>query len=118
MKDADKISKDEPDEIDAAKRMLSEQDEADTLEEQIRANNLMNVTLTDAEVHMFGDKTVLAQVAQLLSYIRHAVKNNAKSEITLRICDSVNTVANAEFMFDVNGCQVPDCVTQREWWIN
>jgi len=106
------------DDIEVAKRTMSAQDEQDALNEQIRENNLKNVTLTDADLHMFGDRTVLAQVTQLLSYIRHAVKNNAKTEITLKICDSADTVANAEFMFDVNGCQIPDCITQQEWWIN
>ena len=67
---------------------------------------------------MFGDRIVLAQITQLLSYIRHAVKNNIKAEIQLVIDNSDSTVANAEFMFDVNGCQVPDCVTQSKWWIN
>ena len=76
------------------------------------------MTLTEADLHMFGDKAVLAQVTQLLSYIRHAVKNNMKTEIRLVLNDSESTVANAEFMFDVNGCQVPDCVTRPEWWIN
>lgn len=33
------------------------------LEEQIRNNMLRNVTLADAEMKMFGDRTVLAQVA-------------------------------------------------------
>lgn len=106
------------DDIEVAKRTMSAQDEQEALDEQIRENNLKNVTLTEADLHMFGDRTILAQVTQLLSYIRHAVKNNAKSEIVIRICDSSDTVANAEFMFDVNGCQVPDCVTQQEWWIN
>lgn len=106
------------DDIEVAKRAMSEQDEQEALDEQIRSNNLKNVTLTEADLHMFGDRTVLAQVTQLLSYIRHAVKNNADTEIRLRICGSEDTVANAEFMFDVNGCQVPDCVSQPAWWIN
>lgn len=108
----------QPDEVELARHIAEEHDEQERLEEQIRENNLKNVTLTEADLHMFGDRTVLAQVTQLLSYIRHAVKNNAKAEIRVVIGDSENTVANAEFMFDVNGCQVPDCVTQEEWWIN
>ena len=106
------------DEIDAAKRVEAEIAEAEAMEEQIRSNNLKNVSLTEADLHMFGDRIVLAQVTQLLSYIRHAVKNNMKADIRVTIGDSENTVANAEFMFDVNGCQVPDCVTQPRWWIN
>lgn len=106
------------DEIDAAKKTEAAIAEAEAMEEQIRSNNLKNVSLTEADLHMFGDRIVLAQVTQLLSYIRHAVKNNMKAEIRLVIDNSDSTVANAEFMFDVNGCQVPDCVTQSTWWIN
>ena len=106
------------DEIDAAKKAEAEIAEAEAMEEQIRSNNLKNVSLTEADLHMFGDRIVLAQITQLLSYIRHAVKNNQKAEIQLVIDNSDSTVANAEFMFDVNGCQVPDCVTQPKWWIN
>jgi hypothetical protein len=106
------------DEIEAAKKAEAAIAEAEAMEEQIRSNNLKNVSLTEADLHMFGDRIVLAQVTQLLSYIRHAVKNNLKAEIQLVIDNSDSTVANAEFMFDVNGCQVPDCVTQSKWWIN
>jgi len=107
-----------PDDVELAKQAMEEQEQQELLDEQARENSLKNVSLTEADLHMFGDRIVLAQVTQLLSYIRHAVKNNLSSEISLKICASDGTVANAEFMFDVNGCQVPDCVTQPEWWIN
>ena len=110
--------KDGLDEIELAKRTMESQDQQEILDRQIKDNRLQNVSLTDADLHMFGDRTVLAQVTQLLSYIRHAVKNNMKAEIKVVVNNSDSTVANAEFMFDVNGCQVPDCVTQPEWWIN
>ena len=86
--------------------------------EQIRNNMLRNVTLADAEIKMFGDRTVLAQIAQLVAYIRHAIKNDTPTEIKLSICKSDSTVAGAEFMFDLNGCQVPDLVPQPEVFIN
>lgn len=83
------------------------------------ANNILrNVTLADAELRMFGDRTVLAQVAQLLAYIRHAVKNDEPTEIALKVCGSDATVSGAEFMFDLNGCQVPDLVPQPEAYVN
>lgn len=107
-----------PDEVELARKTMEDQDQQEELDRQIRENQLVNVSLTEADLHMFGDRIVLAQVTQLLSYIRHAVKNNLSAEIRLKLCSSENTVANAEFMFDVNGCQVPDCVTQPEWWIN
>ena len=67
---------------------------------------------------MFGDRIILAEVTQLLAYIRHSVKNNMSTSISVKIGGGKDTVANAEFMFDLNGCQVPDCVTQSEWQIN
>ena len=109
----------EVDEVEAARAAMSAQDLADQAEAAAaERRELANVTLAEADVHMFGDRAVLAQVAQLLSYIRHAVKNNARAEIKVVVNGSDSTVANAEFMFDVNGCQVPDCVAQPEWWVN
>ena len=114
--------------IDETGKNLAEMDEAeeqeqavnpdDDLDEQIRNNMLRNVTLADAEIKMFGDRTVLAQIAQLVAYIRHAIKNDTPTEIKLSICKSDSTVAGAEFMFDLNGCQVPDLVPQQEVFIN
>ena len=56
--------------IDETGKNLAEMDEAeeqeqavnpdDDLDEQIRNNMLRNVTLADAEIKMFGDRTVLA----------------------------------------------------------
>ena len=56
--------------IDETGKNLAEMDEAeeqeqavnpdDDLDEQIRNNMLRNVTLEDAEIKMFGDRTVLA----------------------------------------------------------
>lgn len=74
-----------------------------------------NNNLVDTNVHLMGDATVIAQVVQLLSYIRHALKNNVKTKIEI---DMPNTVANVEFMMDVNGMQVPDLVTVSKTSIN
>ena len=56
--------------IDETGKNLAEMDEAEEqekavnldndLDEQIRNNMLRNVTLADAEIKMFGDRTVLA----------------------------------------------------------
>ena len=56
--------------IDETGKNLAEMDEveeqeqavnqADDLDEQIRNNMLRNVTLADAEIKMFGDRTILA----------------------------------------------------------
>lgn len=74
-----------------------------------------NNNLVDTNVHLIGDATVVAQVVQLLAYIRHAIKNNAK--VTIEV-DIPNTAANVEFMMDVNGMQVPDLVTVNKVQIN
>lgn len=106
--------------IDETEKSLADIDaseEAD-LDEQIRNNTIQNVTLADAEMKMFGDRTVLAQVAQLVAYIRHAVKSGEPTEIKVVVNKSDATVAGAEFMFDLNGCQVPDLVPQPEVFVN
>lgn len=102
--------------VDESHLQAAEQEEE--MEKQIRQNNLKNISLAEADVHMFGDRLILAEITQLLAYIRNAVKNNAQAEIRVVIGQSSDTVANAEFMFDANGCQVPDLVVQKEIAIN
>lgn len=106
------------DDLDVAKAAIAKIVETEEQEELARItdeNRLRNLMLAEADLHLFGDRTILAQVTQLVAYIRHAVKNNLSTEITVKIG---NTQANAEFMFDANGCVVPDLVTQKEAWIN
>ena len=74
-----------------------------------------NNNLVDTNVHLMGDATVVAQVVQLIAYIRHALKNNIKTKIEV---DMPNTVANVDFMMDVNGQQVPDLVTVKHVQVN
>ena len=74
-----------------------------------------NNNLVETNVRLMGDKTVVAQVVQLLSYIRHAVRNNLKTSIQV---DIPITVANVPFMFDVNGVEVPDLVTISKAQVN
>ena len=56
-----------------------------------------NNNLVETNVRLMGDKTVVGQVLQLLSYIRHAVRNNMKTTIEV---DIANTVANVPFMLE------------------
>lgn len=74
--DAEKNSGDEMDDIDLTRHIMVEHDEQESLGQQIESNNLQNVSLAEADLHMFGDRVILAEVTQLLAYIRHAVKNN------------------------------------------
>lgn len=66
-------------------------------------------------VDLYGDREIIGQTVQLLAYIRHALRNNRKCEIRLKIG---NTVANPDFMMDVNGFEIPDLVTCPEYQIN
>ena len=77
--------------------------------------DVYNNNLVETTVRLMGDKTVVAQVVQLLSYIRHAVRNNMKTTIHV---DINNTVANIPFMFDANGFEVPDLVTVDRVQVN
>ena len=74
-----------------------------------------NNNLKQVDLRLMGDKTIIAQTIQLLAYIRHAIRNNLKTNIKVSI---ENTVANLDFMFDANGMQVPDLVTQDQMRIN
>lgn len=83
-------------------------------ESQAELDNYNN-NLVETNVRLVGDKTVVAQVVQLLSYIRHAVRNNMKTTIEVGIN---NTVANVPFMLDVNGLEVPDLVVVPKVQVN
>ena len=74
-----------------------------------------NNNLVETHVRLMGDKTIVAQTLQLLSYIRHAIRNNMKTSIQV---DIPITVANAAFMIDANGVEVPDLVTVEKTQIN
>lgn len=74
-----------------------------------------NNNLVETHVRLMGDKTIVAQTLQLLSYIRHAIRNNMKTSIQV---DIPITVANAAFMLDANGIEVPDLVTVEKTQIN
>ena len=83
-------------------------------ESQAELDNYNN-NLVETNVRLMGDKTVVGQVLQLLSYIRHAVRNNMKTTIEV---DIANTVANVPFMLDANGVEVPDLVTVKKTQVN
>lgn len=74
-----------------------------------------NNNLVETNVHLVGDKTVVAQIVQLIAYIRHAIRNNLDTNINVKIG---NTVANIPIMMDVNGLDVPDLVTVSTTQIN
>lgn len=74
------------------------------------SNNNVNNKLVETNIKIIGDKTIICQIVQLLAYIRHSLKNNNKDTIKVNIG---NTIANSQFMFDVNGLEIPDFITQN-----
>lgn len=105
------------DEVDLARRLNKDLDreDANNYKYDRVAVELRNVSLTETDVHMVGDGVVIAQVVQLLSYIRHAVKNNFNGEIMLQFGKEL---ANAEFNLDVNGCEIPDLIPPDKVQLN
>lgn len=71
--------------------------------------------VADSDIRLIGDKMTICQVVQLLAYIRHAIKNNLQTEIKVKIGSKI---ANSDFMFAVNGLEIPDYITQPEAEIN
>ena len=82
-----------------------------SLEQQMRENQLQNIKIGNSEVRMIGDKIVLVQVIKLLAYIRHALQNNLKTSIDVKIGEKI---ANVDFKFDVNQLPIDDLITQNE----
>lgn len=74
-----------------------------------------NNNLVETNVRFLGNKTIVAEIVQLLAYIRHGIKNNANADIVVKLR---NTVANPSLMMDVNSLEVPDLVIQPEIQIN
>jgi hypothetical protein len=78
-------------------------------------NNNFKSNLTETNIRLLGDKTTLCQIVLLLSYIRHAIKNNIKTSLNVKICEKV---ADGQLLFDVNGLEIPDMIIQDSVEIN
>jgi hypothetical protein len=50
-----------------------------------------------------------------LAYIRYAINNNEQTEFTVNIGKKL---VNRKLMFDVNGSEVPDIISQKTIEIN
>ena len=68
-----------------------------------------NARLVETLVRFLGDKSTISQVVMLLAYIRHAVKNNLRKDITVQIGKNV---VNKELLFDVNSQEIDDYITK------
>lgn len=104
------------DDVELARRINQDLDNEENAAGYGRQSlELQNISLTEADMHMVGDGIIISQVVQLISYIRHAVKNNSSCEIKLKFG---RELANAQFNFSVNGFQIPDLIPQPEVQIN
>lgn len=74
-----------------------------------------NLVDTPTEVKMIGNFDTICQVVNLLAYIRHCIKNNEQKDITVKIG---HNISDSSFMFDVNGLEISDKITQDEISIN
>lgn len=84
------------------------------MEDNNQQNNF-NQNLTETNIRLIGDSTVIYNIIELLSYVRHAIKNNMQTEINVKIGKKI---ANSTLMFDVNGLEIPDLITQNKVEIN
>ena len=75
----------------------------------------INRRLVETNVRFIGDKDTISQIVLLLAYIRHAVKNNLKTDIKVSIG---NNIVNKELMFDVNNQEISDYITKDILEIN
>lgn len=77
--------------------------------------DLHNANMVETNVRLLGDRTIIAEIVQLLAYIRNGLKNNQKTVINVHL---MQTVADPVFTFDVNGMQVPDLVLNKDIQVN
>lgn len=71
--------------------------------------------ITDSQIKIIGDFTTICQIVKLLAYIRYAINNNEQTEFTVNIGKKL---VNRKLMFDVNGSEVPDIISQKTIEIN
>lgn len=89
---------------------------SDLVENVIEQNvDVVNKNLVETNIRFLGDKTTIAQIVQLLAYIRHAVKYNLQTEINVKIG---HKIMNTPLAMDVNEQEISDYVTQPEAEIN
>lgn len=68
-----------------------------------------------SEISVFGNRNTIIQVVTLLSYIRHAIRNNLQCDINVSIGKNVS---NREFEFTVNNEKTDDLITKESIEIN
>ena len=68
-----------------------------------------NARLVETQVRFVGDKSTISQVVMLLAYIRHAVKNNLRKDISVQL---EKNVVNKELLFDGKGQEIDDYITK------
>lgn len=77
--------------------------------------DVINKNLVETTVRFLGDVGTISQIVELLAYIRHGIKNNMNTKITVQIGKNI---ANTPFVFDVNGQEIKDYILQPVIEIN
>lgn len=79
------------------------------------ATILNNSNLVEADIKVISDKTTTCQIVQFLAYVRHAIRHNLQAEIKVKVGSKI---ADGQLLFDVNGLEIPDLITQDTLEIN
>lgn len=71
--------------------------------------------VVETHVRFVGNMSTISSIVKLLAYIRHAVKNNLNTDLTVHIGKNV---VNTELAFDVNNQEISDYKIQKSIEIN
>jgi len=66
-------------------------------------------------IEIFGDKTTQVQIVELLSMIRHSIRNNEPADINLHIAKNIS---NGSFFFTVDRRDADDLYPTTDFSIN
>ncbi len=71
--------------------------------------------VVETHVRFVGNMSTISSIVKLLAYIRHAVKNNLTTDLTVSIGKHI---VNTELAFDVNNQEISDYKIQKSIEIN
>lgn len=71
--------------------------------------------VVETHVRFVGNMSTISSIVKLLAYIRHAVKNNLTTDLTVSIGKHI---VNTELAFDVNNQEISDYKIQKTIEIN
>ena len=71
--------------------------------------------VVETHIRFVGNMSTISSIVKLLAYIRHAVKNNLTTDLTVSIGKHI---VNTELAFDVNNQEISDYKIQKSIEIN